>query len=135
MTLYADLDAKLHHEFRSFGANVIVKAPAGALLPTDALRRAQLAGGADALVAPFGYAIAETDRGTPVVVAGTDFVAARRLDAWWGVEQWPTGEQAALLGQKAANFVADEKVVTLQYAGRAMLFAGAGRLRTGGDEG
>ena len=27
LTLYADLDAKLHHEFRSFGANVVATGP------------------------------------------------------------------------------------------------------------
>jgi len=29
--------------------------------------------------------VATTDTGTPVVVAGTDFAAVRRLDSWWQV--------------------------------------------------
>ena len=131
LTLYADLDAKLHKEFRSFGANVVVTAPA---LGADAVVRAQRAAGPDAAVAEFGYAVANTDRGTPVVVAGVDFPAVRKLDAWWQVERWPTGADEALLGTRAAEFVGNERAVTLTFAGKARTFAGAGRLKTGGDE-
>jgi putative ABC transport system permease protein len=137
LTLYADLDAKLHKEFRSFGANVVVTAPGtagAAALPADALARVRQAAGTDALAAEFGYAVATTDRGTPVVVAGTDFDAVKRLNAWWQVDTWPADANAALLGQRAAEFVADEKAVTLTFAGRPVTLHGAGRLRTGGDE-
>src|SRR5882672_8477977 len=75
LTLYADLDAKLHKEFRSFGANIVITAAANAPLPPDALTRVRQAAGADALAAEFAYAVATTDTGTPVVVAGTDFAA------------------------------------------------------------
>jgi putative ABC transport system permease protein len=139
LTLYADLDAKLHKEFRSFGANVVVTAPAMngvATLPTDALAGVRQATGTDAVAAEFGYAVATTDRGTPVVVAGTDFDAVKRLNAWWQVDAWPsaTDTNAALLGQRAANFIADEKAVTLNFADHPLTLHGAGRLRTGGDE-
>lgn len=137
LTLYADLDAKLHKEFRNFGANVVVTVPAdssGSALPPNALALVQQAAGPDALVAPFSYAIATTDRGTPVVVAGTDFAAVQRLDSWWQVTQWPTGSDAALLGDRAANFIADEHAVQLTYAGKTITLTGAGRLKTGGDE-
>ncbi len=136
LTLYADLDAKLHREFRSFGANVVVASAAPAGLPADALQRVQQAAGADAIAVPFGYAVATTDRGSSVVVAGTDFAAVKRLDAWWSVDAWPApaDAQAALLGQRAANFIGDEKAVTLNYAGKIATFHGVGRLRTGGDE-
>jgi putative ABC transport system permease protein len=140
LTLYADLDAKLHHEFRNFGANVVVTGAAGASLPFDfagdAVARVQQAAGSDATVAGFGYAVATTDRGTEVVVAGTDFSAIKRLDAWWSVDAWPAAgaTDAALLGQRAANFVADEHAVRLTYAGRTVTLRGAGRVRTGGDE-
>ena len=136
LTLYADLDAKLHHEFRSFGANIVITAPQGSLLPSDALARVQQAAGHDALAAAFGYAVATTDRGTPVVVAGTDFAAVKKLDAWWSVDAWPPQEEenAALLGQRAANFVADERDVKLTFAGKPVTLHGAGRLKTGGDE-
>lgn len=136
LTLYADLDAKLHKEFRSFGANIVVTAPASKSLPEDALTRIKSAAGSDALAAEFAYAVATTDRGTPVVVAGTDFDAVRRLNASWQVDTWPStaDADAALLGQRAANFIADEHAVKLTFAGKDVTLRGMGRLKTGGDE-
>jgi len=127
LTLYADLDAKLHHEFRSFGANVVVTGTANPAA-------AQKAAGPDANVAQFAYAVASTDRGTPVVVVGVDFPAVRKLDSWWQVAQWPTGTDDALLGERAAQFVGDEKAVTLTFAGQPRTFKGVGHVKTGGDE-
>jgi putative ABC transport system permease protein len=140
LTLYASLDAKLHHEFRSFGANIVLSASTDAGFPfasiQTAIARVHTAVGEDALVAPFAYGVATTDRGVPVVVAGTDFAAVRRLDSWWQVDTWPapTASDAALIGQRAAQFIADEKDVTLTFSGRSATLQGAGRLRTGGDE-
>jgi putative ABC transport system permease protein len=136
LTLYSDLNAKLHREFRSFGANVVLTAPASQTLPPDAFARAQKAAGPDALAAEFGYAVATTDRGNPIVVAGTDFGAVRRLDSWWQVDTWPAATDAygALLGQRAANFVSDKKVVALDFAGKPITLRGVGQLTTGGDE-
>ncbi|MEO6806071.1 MAG: FtsX-like permease family protein [Edaphobacter sp.] len=136
LTLYADLDAKLHKEFRSFGANIVITAPANGSLAADALTRVQQAAGADALAAEFGYAVATTDTGTSVVVAGTDFAAVRRLDSWWQVDAWPDAAvtNAALLGQRAAQFVGNEHAVALTYAGRPVTLQGVGRIKTGGDE-
>ncbi len=130
LTLYADLDAKLHHEFRSFGANIVATGPL-----TDAdIQQARAAAGPDALVAPVAFAVAATDRGTPVVVAGVDFAAMHRLDNWWRVDAWPTGTTDALIGQRAAGFVVNENAVTLTYSGQAITLHGAGKLSTGGDE-
>ncbi len=136
LTLYADLDAKLHKEFRSFGANIVVTAPTSKSLPEDALTRIKTAAGPDAIAAEFAYAVATTDRGTPVVVAGTDFEALRRLNASWQVDAWPSAADtnAALLGQRAANFIADEHAVNLTFANKPISLHGAGRLKTGGDE-
>jgi putative ABC transport system permease protein len=136
LTLYADLDAKLHKEFRSFGANVVVTAPAGAALQDGALEKVRLAAGKDALAAEFGYAVATTDTGTPVVVAGTDFDAVRRLDSWWQVSAWPEAPatDAALLGLRAAQFVGNEKALGLSYSGKAVTLRGVGRIKSGGDE-
>ena len=47
---------------------------------------------------------------------------------------WPTGGDEALLGQKAAGFVADEREVKLSFAGKDVVLRGVGRVRTGGDE-
>jgi putative ABC transport system permease protein len=136
LTLYADLDAKLHKEFRSFGANIVVTVPANVPLGPDALARVREAAGADALAAEFAYAVATTDTGTPVVVAGTDFAAVRRLDSWWQVDAWPDPSMAdgALLGQRATQFVGNEHAVALTFAGRSIRLDGVGRIRTGGDE-
>jgi putative ABC transport system permease protein len=134
LTLYADLDAKLHRTFRSFGANIVVTAPANSSAPPDLVQQVQRAAGPDALTAAFAYAVATTDRGTPVVVAGVDFPAVRRLDAWWQVSSWPDAPNAALLGQRAAQFVGNERVLTLTFAGKAARFHSAGHLKTGGDE-
>ena len=129
LTLYADLDTKLHKEFRSFGANILVTGT----LPHDT-SQIQQAAGPDALLAPFAYAVATTDRNTPVVVAGTDFPAIRKLDAWWQVGQWPSSPKTALLGQRAANFIVNEQAVTLTFNNKPITLQGAGRLKTGGDE-
>jgi putative ABC transport system permease protein len=131
LTLYADLDAKLHHEFRGFGANIVVT---GTALTPERVAEARRAAGADANVAAFAYAVATTDRGTPVVVAGVDFPAVRRLDSWWSVTAWPTTSDAALLGTRAAEFIGNEKQVALTFAGKSATFAGAGTVKTGGDE-
>ncbi len=133
LTLYADLDAKLHHEFRSFGANVIVTASP---LPPNAQATAQQAAGADALLAPFAYAVATTDRNTPVVVAGTDLPDARRLNTWWQTSSPDT--QISLIGQKATNFIAandsEAHPLTLTFAGKPLTLATTATLKTGGDE-
>jgi putative ABC transport system permease protein len=134
LTLYADLDAKLHKEFRSFGANIVITAPATAPLPLDALAKVKQATSQDALAAEFAYAVATTDRGTPVVVAGTDFSAVKRLNSWWQVDAWPQSPDAALLGQRAANFVTDKQSIRLTFAGHTITLHGAGVLKTGGDE-
>lgn len=137
LTLYADLDSKLHHEFRSFGANIVITAvDSSSGLPADALVEVRNTVGADAQAAEFGYAVATTDRGTPVVVAGTSFDDVRKLNSWWQVDAWPSASDtnAALLGQRAAKFVADEHNVELTFANHPVTLHGAGRLRTGGDE-
>jgi putative ABC transport system permease protein len=78
--------------------------------------------------------VATTDRGTSVVVSGTDFTAVRRLDDWWQVPAWPTGAQEALIGQRAANFIADEHDLKLTFADKPITLHGSGRVKTGGDE-
>jgi putative ABC transport system permease protein len=131
LTLYADLDAKLHHEFRGFGANIVVTE---ATPENNFLAKGLFAAGPQATSAAFAYAVATTDRGTPVVVSGVDFPAVRKLDSWWQVASWPTGANDALLGDRAAGFVGNERAVTLTFAGHAQTFHGVGRLKTGGDE-
>lgn len=138
LTLYASLDSKLHHEFRSFGANIVLTDQAGATLPADALALVQDAAGSDSIAVPFGYAVATTDRGTSVVVAGTDLDALKRMNPSWQVDQWPSAADAvrpvAMLGARAAQFVADEKDLKLAFGGRPLLLTTAGHIRTGAEE-
>jgi putative ABC transport system permease protein len=136
LTLYADLDAKLHKEFRSFGANVVITAPANAPLRADASEKVHQATPPDTLAAEFAYAVATTDKGTPVVVAGTDFASVKRLNSWWQLDTWPddAATNAALLGQRAAGFITNPKALNLTYAGQSIILQTAGLLKTGGDE-
>ncbi len=135
LTLYADLDRKLHHEFRSFGANITITPALGSnALPSDALAKARIAAGPDAAASELAFAVATTDRGTSVVAVGADFPSLRQLNSWWKLDAWPTGPTDVLLGSRAANFIADEHAVTLRYIGQPLLLHGAGRLTTGGDE-
>lgn len=136
LTLYADLDTKLHKEFRSFGANIVITAPTNTALPPDALAHVQQIAGPDALAAKFAYAVATTDTGTPVVVAGTDFTAAKKLNSWWQVDHWPdpSAPNAALFGQRAADAIGNKQNVTLTYASKPITLKKTGRLTTGGDE-
>lgn len=134
LTLYADLDAKLHHEFRTFGANIVVNASAG--LPADAIARVRQAVGSDAVAAPFAYVVATTASGTSVVIAGTDFAQVRRLDSWWQVDTWPepTDTNAALLGQRTVQFVGNASSPTVTFNAESVTVHTAGHVRTGGDE-
>src|SRR5207237_5818546 len=81
LTLYVDVQAKLHQEFRAYGANVVVSARAGQSLPTDALARVDSTLGREGLAAPFAYAIARGDDDKPTVVVGADWQRVRRLNA------------------------------------------------------
>lgn len=136
LTLYADLDQKLHKEFRSFGANIVLSAAANNVLPPEALARVEQVAGPDASAAEFAYAIATTSTGTPVVVAGTDLAAAKKLNSWWQVDTWPDppAPAAALFGQRAASVVGDGQSVMLTYASKPITLQKTGRLTTGGDE-
>lgn len=137
LTLYASLDSKLHHEFRGFGANIVITPASGQKqFPEGTLQRISTLAGSDATAAEFAYAVATTDRGTPVVVAGIDFPAVKRLNSWWQLDRWPDANEAksVVLGQRAAEFVADEHAVQLAFADRPIVLQGAGRLRTGSDE-
>ncbi len=113
LTLYADLDNKLHKEFRSFGANIVVTAPTTPPSPPTPSAKVQQAAGPEAIAAPFAYAVATTANGTSVVVAGTDFPTVRRLNSYWQVTSWPSANpNQALIGQRAAIFVGNNPTLT-----------------------
>ncbi len=142
LNLYGDVEAKLRHEFRRYGANMAIVAKDGSSLPADALAIVDrtLAGRGRAV--PFSYVVARTGDGRSVVVAGTDFTGVRKLDSWWSVSAWPQPESAAdkgtaqaLMGKKAAAVVtASAKIFDLSFQGRTIHLLAAGTLSTGAAE-
>ena len=108
LTLYVSLNRQLHRQFRAFGANILLIAPDGSSLPPTTLTTARALAGPGSRIAPFAYAVVQTANGAPIVVAGTDFSAARAMDSWWQVSRWPSVQPdsastpiAALVGVRA----------------------------------
>lgn len=135
LNLYVDVQAKLRHEFRSYGANVVVVAKEGQTLPAGALEAVNAIIGERSLAVPFGYVVARTTKGESVVVAGTDFSQVQRLDQWWSVTAWPKNQGEALVGIRAAASVAPEgKPFDLSFQGRTIHLKAAGTVRTGAAE-
>lgn len=139
MNLYVDVQAKLRTEFRNYGANVVVVGRDGQSLPADALGKIESILGAKTLAVPFAYAVARTKDGQSVVVVGTDFARARRLNHWWKVSHWPDSPNEALIGMRAAGVVlpkasANRQPFELTFQGQAIELTPAGMLQTGAGE-
>ena len=134
LTLLVDVEAKLQKEFRSYGANVIVTARQSSL-PEDAAERVRELLSDHGSAVPFAYAIARTPDGSAVVVAGTDFEGARRMNAWWAVSRWPSAPGEVLMGERAArSLAADGKPFELGFDGKHQRFIPVGVLTTGSEE-
>jgi len=135
LNLNADVQAKLHTEFRNYGANVVVLAKEGQSLPADALQKIESILGGNGLAVPFAYVVARTSDGQAVVVSGTDLEQVRKLNRWWSVTAWPSHEQDALLGTRAAALVAPRgQAFDLSFQGRMIHLNAAGMVRTGASE-
>jgi putative ABC transport system permease protein len=107
----------------------------GQKLPADALARVESLLGNSGMAVPFAYAVARTDQGAPVVVAGTDMERVRKLDAWWSVSAWPSSPHSALVGTRASSVVSPEnKPFTLTFETRKLALNPSGTLRTGAGE-
>ncbi len=135
LNLYVDLEAKLTHEFRKVGANVLVTRPDGGVLTPEMM--AAIRGGVQAgdIVVPVALAVAKTDSGRPVVVAGVDMDAARKANPWWAVSAWPGDGQSALAGVRAAAALKEEANASLlMFKGKQLTLQTAGTLQTGGPE-
>jgi putative ABC transport system permease protein len=135
LNLYYGLESKLNRDFRSYGANVTLAAPQGEALPDNAVEKAHAALPQDSVVVPFAFAIAHAAKGNAVIVAGTDMQSVQRLDSWWGVSQWPSENDEALVGSKAKPHlsIADGKF-QLNFGDRSLEFTERGVLKTGADE-
>ena len=135
LNLFVDVQAKLHTEFRNYGANVIIVAKDGESLPTNALSKVESTIGGRGLAVPFAYVVARTASGRAVVVAGTDFFAVQKLDHWWSVSAWPEGTQQALLGARAAQSLSvSGQPFSLSFQGKTIQLFPAGTLQTGASE-
>jgi putative ABC transport system permease protein len=134
LNLYTDVQAKLEHEFRAYGANVVIMAPQGSSLPADTLEQVNKTVGERALAVPFAYAIARTSSDQPIVVAGTDFALARKLNSWWEVTpQWPQGASQALVGTRAEAALGNQQF-ELRFHNKPVQLIASGTLRTGAAE-
>ncbi len=114
---------------------MVIVAKEGQSLPTDALAKVESVLGAKTLAVPFSYAVARTHDGQSVVVVGTDFARARRLNHWWKVSRWPNAANEALIGMRAATVVSpNHQPFELTFQGEAIQLAPAGMLQTGAGE-
>src|SRR5919108_1583080 len=135
LNLYADVQAKLRKEFRSYGANLVVMGKEGTALSADALPKIQSALGGQSIAVPFAYIVARTAEGQSVVVAGTDLELVRKLNSWWSVTAWPSENGAALVGTRAATVVSQTgKPFDLSFQGHTIHLTAGGILQTGAAE-
>jgi putative ABC transport system permease protein len=135
LNLYVDVQAKLQREFRNFGANVVIEAPAGQNFSSESLSKINSAVAGRGLAVPFAYAVARSSKDQPIVVAGVDFDLARKLNPWWSVSAWPHTSGEALVGVRAAQVLAlNGGAFDLAYEGHALHLLNAGTLRTGAGE-
>jgi putative ABC transport system permease protein len=136
LNLYVDVQTKLRKEFRNFGANIVVEAKAGETFTPEAITKIASMVGGRGLAVPFGYAVARTDEDLPIVVAGTDFAAARQLNPWWSVTGWPKSDDEALVGVRAAELMNlnSGSPFTLTFQGRQLRLSSAGTIHTGAGE-
>jgi putative ABC transport system permease protein len=135
LNLYVDVQAKLGHEFRKYGANVIVAAKDGNDLPAETLSTVRSILGDRSRAVPFGYVVARTADGRSVVVAGTDFEQVQRMDSWWSVTGWPKVTHDALVGDRALGVVGPRgKPFDLLFQDRTIRLSPAGTVQTGAAE-
>lgn len=135
LNLYVDVQAKLRTEFRKYGANIVLVGKQGQALPADALARVQSALAGRGIAVPFAYVVASAGDGSPVVAAGTDLDAVRRLDSWWSVSAWPSAPGAALVGSRAKAVISPTgQPFDLKFQGRTVHLTSTGTLTTGAAE-
>lgn len=135
LSLYVDVQAKLQKEFRSYGPNLVIVAKNGSSLPPDTLTTVDVTLGGRGTAVPFAYVVAKTGKGTPVVVAGTDFKRAKELNRWWSVSAWPTAPKTALVGARAMEVVSPGGApFDLSFNHNVLRITPTGTLNTGAEE-
>lgn len=135
LNLFADVQLKLQKEFRNYGANIVLVPKDGRTLPSDALSKVDLLLADGGIAAPFAYVVAQDSQGKAVVVSGTNFDRARRVNSWWPVTAWPKKSGDALLGIHALSVVSPRsRPFDLSFQGHTIHLNPAGTLRTGAEE-
>src|SRR5215471_10045194 len=134
LTIYLDVETKLGKEFRNFGANIVVEAADGKSFSPETVASIRATAGARGLAVPFAYTVARTDKDQPIVVAGTDFQLAKRLNPWWSVSAWPDASGQALVGVRAAAALDNQNAFRVAHDGHLLPLHSAGTLRTGAGE-
>lgn len=135
LNLYVDVQFKLHREFRSYGANVLVTAKNGQSLPAAATARIDALLGSRAIAVPFAFVVAKTSHGAPIIVAGTNLKDAEKLNRWWSVTGWPVSTGQALMGARTASAISPQGMpFTLSFNNHQLQLTPVGILKTGGPE-
>lgn len=135
LNLYTDVQAKLQHEFRNYGANLILTGKNGVSLPAETLAQAESVLAGRGVTGPFALVVARIANGQPLVVAGTDFARIRQLDPWWAVSHWPSERGQALVGVKALPAVSpNNQPFDLTFKGHTIHLEAVGTVQTGAAE-
>jgi putative ABC transport system permease protein len=104
LTVHYGVEAKLNHEFRSFGGNAIATARNGILTEKDLMLAHRTAD--NTAIVPVVYAVARTATGEAVVIGGADLHDLKELNSWWtikSVDASGAAEVEALIGSKTAK--------------------------------
>jgi putative ABC transport system permease protein len=101
LTIYADLEGRLSHDFRGFGANVIATRAHGSLTQAD-FEAMQSGVKTKQDVVPVAYAVATAPNGSRVIVGGANLSGLAQMNSWWATKQ-VSAEGSALIGSRAAE--------------------------------
>lgn len=137
LSLRADLNANVSHEFGRLGPNILITAKDRGELPLPALGQVRNLLPAEDVAVPYAYAVASAPDGSRVVVAGTDIALARLTHKTWDILVIPNEGDIPLVGKRVNQRIlphALENGVTLKVADRAWTFRQAGIVSTGGPE-
>lgn len=139
-----DAERKLTQEFRTLGANVVVAPPSGgsdaALADAGVMDR--IAGlNVPQIVAAAPYLYVAANSGTqPVILAGTWFDQAAKINSWWKINgSWIASRDShlqCLVGSSAARHLglAPGRPIELRSGDRTVSLKVAGIVTTGGAE-
>jgi putative ABC transport system permease protein len=132
LTIYSDLEDKLSHEFRGFGANVLVTKTSGALTTSELSDIHKIVGNTGEIV-PVAYAIAtETTSNARIVVGGADLTQLRRLNSSWSFSN--AGQGSALVGARVDETITHGADLQLSFGKTSTMIKPAGFFHSGSDD-